>query len=90
MRVRAIQLGYYGLVRRNEGEVFEMAESAMKKDPSGKLSLPKWVEKAAGAPESIPKGTIKQGVGDKPTPAGAPAVPEVPAAAETGEELGVI
>ncbi len=69
MRVRAKQLGYYGLVRRNEGEVFEMDEGAMKRDPAGKTLLPKWVEKAPGALTSVPKGTVKQGVDSKPLPA---------------------
>jgi hypothetical protein len=46
MRVVAKQKGYYGGSRRRPGDIFDMAESAMKKDAKGAPMLPKWVEEA--------------------------------------------
>jgi hypothetical protein len=90
MRVKATREGYYGLVRRNQGEVFEMAESAMKKDKAGKPELPTWVELARGVPESAPKGTIQTGVEKKAkpaAPAGSPAENEPEEVSGGGETV---
>lgn len=49
MRVRAVQMGYYGDSRIRPGAVFEMPEADMRvKD--GKPVLPLWVEPASAKP----------------------------------------
>lgn len=57
MKVKATHTGYYGLLLRHEGDVFEMSETAMKKDKATKKPiLPSWVVTAdAVAPSRVAK-----------------------------------
>ncbi len=89
MRVRVNERGpgFYGNLRRYEGDEFEMSEAFMSKDKNGKAVLPKWVERADKPatvkfkvplfpPAVIPETTA--GV-DSPAPVvAAPASPAVP------------
>lgn len=43
MQVRAKAIGFY-VGRRRAGDVFDMPDTAMKKDGKGKAILPSWVE----------------------------------------------
>lgn len=44
VEVIATKMGYYGHKRRKEGEAFFMNESEIKKDKSGKIIAPAWIQ----------------------------------------------
>lgn len=62
MKVRALNMGYFGHARIRPGVVFELPEEQMKLDKDGKPVLPLWVEPANAKSSKVEKELSLPGV----------------------------